>query len=129
MQGIEARLVGQAAEEARVEHGVERAAALAQDAREPRRRAHDGGDQLEQARVLLQEREQLHAGRQLGQEAVEADEGEIGIGGLGERLDQRRLHLGQQLAGAWRAHGGVAAVVPAAHRRDDLGGARDSPSR
>ena len=39
------------------------------------------------------------------EEAVEADEGEIGIGGLGQRLDQRRLHLGQQLAGARRAHG------------------------
>ncbi len=74
-QGIEAGAVGQAAEEARIEHGIERAPALAQDAREPRRRAHDGGQQLEQARVLLQEREQLHAGRQLGQEAVEADEG------------------------------------------------------
>ena len=101
-QGIEAGAVGQAAEEARIEHGIERAAALAQDAREPRRRAHDGGDQLEQARVLFQQREQLHAGRQLGQEAVEADEGQVGIGGIGQRLDQRRLHLGQQLAGARR---------------------------
>ena len=67
----------------------------------------------------FRQREQLHAGRQLGQEAVEADQGKIGIGGLGERLDQRRLHLGQQLAGARAAHGGVAAVMPAAHRRDD----------
>ena len=70
----------------------------------------------------FKQREQLHARRQLGQEPVEADEGEIGIGGLGERLDQHRLHLGQQLAGARRAHGGIAAVMPAAHGGDHLGG-------
>ena len=112
-----------------VEHGIEHAPALAQDAREPRRRAHDGGDQLDQARVLLQEREQLHARGQLGQEAVEADEGEIGIGGIGQRLDQRRLHLGQQLAGTGRAHGRVAPVMPAAHHGDDLGRRACSPCR
>ncbi len=111
---LEVGAVGQAAEEAGVEHGVEHAPALAQDAGEPGRGAHDGGDHLEQGRLLLQEREQLHARRQLGEEAVEADEGEIGIGGLGERLDQHRLHLGEQLAGARAAHGRVAPVMPAA---------------
>ena len=112
---------GQAAEEARVEHGIEHAPAAAQDAGQARRRAHDVGDEAQQARVRAQQREELHAGRQLGQEAVEADEGEIGVGGLGQRVDQQRLHLGQQLAGARAAHGGIAAVMPAAHGGDDLG--------
>ena len=118
------RLVGQAAEEAGIEHGVEHAPALAQDAGEPGRGAHDGGDHLQQGRLLLQEREQLHPRGQLGEEPVEADEGEIGIGGLGERLDQHRLHLGEQLARARAAHGRVAPVVPAADQGNDLGGAR-----
>ena len=70
---------------------------------EARRRAHDVGDQLDQTPVLLEEREELDAGGQLGQKAVEADEGEVGIGGLGQRRDQQRLHLGQ----AVRARAGV----------------------
>ncbi len=50
--------------------------------------------------LLLEQREELHAGGQLGEEAVEADEGEVGVGRGRQRLDQQRLHLGQQLAGA-----------------------------
>ena len=123
---LEVGPVGQAAEEAGVQHGIEHAPALAQDAGEPGGGAHDGGNHLEQGRLLLEQREQLHARRHLGEEPVEADEGEVGIGRLGERLDQHRLHFGEKLAGARAAHGWVAPVVPAADERDDLGRAGEA---
>ncbi len=112
-----------AAEEAGRQDGVEHTAALAQDAGEPGRGAHDGRDQLDQPLVLLEQGEELDAGRQLGQKPIESEEGQVGVGGLGQRLDQERLDFGQQLAGARRAHGGVAAVMPSAHAGDDRLGA------
>ena len=89
---------GQAAEEARVEHGIEHAPAATQDAGQARSGAHDLGDEAQQARVRTQQGEKLHAGWQLGQETVEADEGEIRVGGLGQRVDQQRLHFRQQFS-------------------------------
>ena len=88
----------QHAERARVEHRIEQPAAARQDARQPRGRAHDIGEQPQQRRVGPQQREQLHTGRQLGDEAVEARQCPVGIGGVGERGDQQRLHFGQPLA-------------------------------
>ena len=112
----------QIAQHARIEHGIEYAAAAAQNARQPRRGAHDVGDEPQQLGVGAQQREQLNARRQLGQETVEARKRGAGRGRVGQRLDQQGLHLRQALARLGAAHGGVAAVMPAAHRRDHLGG-------
>ena len=67
-------------------------------------------------------REQLHAGRQVADELVEALERRIGVGLLGDRLEQPRHQLGQQLARSRIAGRANVAVVPGAHpRRDRLG--------
>ena len=116
----------QHAERARIEHGIEQPAAARQDARQARRRAHDVGEQPQQRRIGAQQREQLHAGRQLGEEAVEAGQRAVGIGGVGERRDQQRLHLGEAFARARRAHGRIAAVMPAADDGQHLGGLREA---
>ena len=75
--------------------------------------------------MARKQREQLHAGGKLGEEAIEARQRQVGIGGVGERRDQQRLHLGQALARPRAAHGGIAAVMPAAHARQHLPGLRE----
>ncbi len=44
--------------------------------------AHDVGHQPQQRRSVAQQREKLHARRQLAEELVEAGQGEVGIDGL-----------------------------------------------
>ena len=114
----------QHAERAGIEHRIEQAPAARKNARQARRRAHDVGEQPQQARICAQQRKELHAGRQLGEEAVEAGEGAIGIGGIGERRHQQRLHLGQALARPRAAHRRVAAMMPAADDGQHLCGPR-----
>ena len=75
----------QHAERAGIEHRIEQTPSARKYARQTRRRAHDVGEQAQQARIGAQQRKELHTGRQLGDEAVEAGEGAIGIGGIGER--------------------------------------------
>ena len=87
---------------------------------EPRRRAKDRRDQIQKLWIGLEQREQLDARRQAGQKPVEGDEGEIGIAALGERRQKRRHQLGEALAGPRRAGCGIAAEMPAAHRRREL---------
>ena len=67
---------------------------------ETRRAAHDGRDQFEERRIGLEQREKLHARRQMGQKTVELGEGHIGIGGRCQRRQQRRHQPGEQFAGA-----------------------------
>ena len=85
--------------------------------RQRRGAAHDLGEQVEQARILIEQREQLHARRQAVEEFVEADEGGVGIGGPGQGREQRRHQLGQELARALAARRTIAAMVPGAHHR------------
>jgi hypothetical protein len=68
----------------------------------------------------MEERKQLHAGGQLGEEAVEAQERAVGLRRPGQRLQQGRHQLGQQLARAGAAHRAVMSVMPAAHRSGDF---------
>ena len=48
---------------------------------EARRAAHDRGDQLEQRRVGLEQREELDAGRQVAEEEIEVQQRLVGRGG------------------------------------------------
>ena len=80
---------------------------------EARRAAHDRRDQLEQRRVGLEQREELHAGRQVAEEEIEVQQRLVGRGGRAQRLQEARHQFGQELAGARRRGGAVAAVMPA----------------
>ena len=108
----------QRVEEAARQHRLQQIGVTAQMVSQARRAAHDLRDQVEQAGIGVEQREQLHPGRQMAEELVEAGEGDIGMGGARQRFQQLRRDLRQQLAGACAAHGAVAAVMPAA---DHLG--------
>ena len=99
---------------------------LAQVTGQTRRRAHQIGDQAEQAGIGSEQREQLDAGRQVGDELVEPLEGRVGIGLLGDRVQQPRHQLGQQLARPSVAGRADVAVVPGAHARRN-GARMDEP--
>ena len=71
--------------------------------------------------VLAQEREDLHARRQAGQELVEQAEGGIGVGLLLERAEERGRELGEELARPRAAGGADVAVVPGPHAGGDGG--------
>ena len=90
----------------------------ADDAGEPRRRPHDVGDQPEQAWIGGKQREELHAGRHLGDDLVEGGEREIGLGGAAERIEQGGKKLGQPLARARAPRRGIAAGLPGADGGD-----------
>ena len=83
-----------------------------------RRRSHHGRQKAQQLRIGLQQREQLDAGGKLGEEAVEAAQGGIGIVGGGQGRNQHRMQLGQTFSRLRRPGGGVAAEVPGL---DDIG--------
>ena len=68
----------------------------------------------------MQQREQLDAGRQAGEEGVEADQRLVGAAGLAEGLQQRRRQLGQPLARLGRLRRAVAAEMPAANDPADV---------
>ena len=79
------------------------------------RTAHDGRHQFDQRWVGLEQREELHARRQVAEEKVEVEQGLVGRHGLAQRPEQRRHQLGQKLARPRRMGGAVAAVMPAPH--------------
>ena len=125
----------QAAEEIGIQQRIHDGGIARQIGRQARRRAHDLGQQIQELRPRQEQREKLHARRQVGEEAVELGEGDIGIGGARQRLQDRRHQLGQKLARplrcAWRGCGHDASRgwrprhAPAsakAHRRQGLQG-------
>ena len=73
---------------------------------------------LSSAGIGLQQREELDAGRQAGQEGVEAHERVVGALGAAERRQQRRRQFGQPLARLGRLRRLVAPEMPGA---DDAG--------
>ena len=81
-------LARQRSEEAGIEHRIEHLRAAAQLLGKARRRAEDRGDEIEQARIGLEQREELHACRQAREEPVEGDEGLVGIAGAREACQQ-----------------------------------------
>ena len=85
-----------------------------------RRGAEDRADEIEQAGIGPEQGKELHAGRKPGEEAVEGDEGLIGIAAPGERGEQSRHELGQKLAGAGTSRRAIAAEMPAPDHRGDL---------
>ena len=95
------------------QHRIEQHGAPRELRRKARRAAHDRGDQLEQRRVRLEQREELHAGRQVAEEEIEIEQRLVGRRGVAQRLEQRRHQLGQELAGARRGRCAIAAVMPA----------------
>ena len=112
-----------------VEHGVEHLGATATAARRGAAPSRGSWRSDREARIGLEQREQLHARRQAGEKPVEGDEGVIGIAGSRASADSKRRHqLGQKLAGARAAGRGIAAEMPAAHRRRQLRSAGGSPS-
>ena len=118
--GLEPRGLGHRLQEVGRQHGLEQARVSAEVAGKARRRAHQVGDQGKQARIGAEQREQLHARRQVGHELVESGEGGIGLGLIGERAEQARDQLGQQLACPGVPGRTHVAVVPGA----DAGGDR-----
>ena len=71
--------VGHCLEKGRLQQRVEHARAPGDRFGELGRRAHDRGDEFEQARLRDQQREELHAGRQFRDELVESRERRVGV--------------------------------------------------
>ena len=113
--GRELLAIGQPLQEIRGEQGVEQVHMRAQIAREPGCSAHQVGEQAQQLRIGAQQREQLHARGQAGQELVEQAERRVAVRLVVQRVEERRHQLGQELAGAGRARGADVAVVPGAN--------------
>jgi hypothetical protein len=84
-----------------------------------RRRPKHGRDPVQQRRVALKQRQELHAGRLTGQEGVEPVEHRVGLRLARKGGEDARQHLGQQIAGARRTHGAHMPGLPAAHRDHD----------
>ena len=97
--------------------------AAGDDAGKARRRPHDRGEQPQQGGVGLEQREELDAGRQPGEELVEADQRLVGAARLPEGLEQRRRKLCQPFARLGRACRPVAAEMPGADDAADVAGA------
>ena len=83
--------------------------------RQPRRAAHDGGQQFEQGGIGLEQREELNAGRQVAEEEIEVQQRLVGGGRAAQFLEQPRHQFGEQLSGASGRGRAKAAVVPASH--------------
>ena len=118
---LEGGRIGQALEEVGGEHRLQEVDATGELAGEARGRAHEVGQEGEEVQVLAQEREDLHARRQAGQELVEQAEGGIGVGLLLERAEERGRELGEELARPRAAGGADVAVVPGPHPGGDGG--------
>src|SRR3546814_10742783 len=76
--------------------------------------AHDLRHDVEQRRIGVEKREELHARRQPPEKFVESREGGVGIGGLGEGFQEAWHQLRQQLPRPFAAHRAVPAVMPVA---------------
>ena len=113
--GRQVGAIRQFREQRRVEQPVENMRPARDDAGQPGRGAHDGGKQLQQAGIGLQQREKLDAGRQAGEELVEAHQRLVGLACLAESLQQGRRQFGQPFARLGRLGGAVAAEMPAAY--------------
>ncbi len=116
-QTLEVRRRG---EEAGAQHAVEEMRMFGQRVGEPWRAAHDLGDQVEESRIGVQQRKNLHARGKPREEFVELEKGRVGLRRACQRLEQGRHQLGQDLAGPRAAHRAHAAMVPAANRAGDL---------
>ena len=103
------------------QHGIEQCRPLGDRLGKTRARAHDLGDEAQNAGVVIKEREERHARRQATEEFVKTHERAVGIGRRAERCDQRRHQLCQQFAGAGAARRAIAAVMPVANDRGDRG--------
>ena len=112
----------------RREQALERARHVGEMVGERGRGAEHGGDAVEQRRVALEQRQQLHPGGQAGEETLEPDESLVRLLLPPERGEQRRQHLAHQLARPLRAHRAHPPGLPAAHRsRDPRGVAEAEP--
>ena len=77
-------------------------------------------DPAQQLRIARETARTAARPRAVGQEAVELRESGVGIGGRGQRIEQRRHQPGQKFARPGTARGADAAVVPAADRAGDM---------
>ena len=103
------------------EHRIQKEGAAREVGREARRAAHDRGQQFEQRRVGLEQREELHPGRQVAEEQVEVQQSLVRCGRASQLLQQAGHQFGQELAGAGRRGRAEAAMMPASY---DAGGCR-----
>ncbi len=76
------------AEEAWIEHGIEQARPPPENGGKPRRGPHDVGDQTGEARIGGKQREELNAGRHVGDHPVEGRKRQVGFGGPAEGVEQ-----------------------------------------
>ena len=116
----------QLSQQSRIEHAVEDMRLGGDDLGQPRRRRHDVDDEEKQGRIVAQQREKLNAGRQAGDEVVEAQQGLVGTGALAEDAQELGRQLRQPLACFHRLRRAVAAVMPGADDVGDVGGALEA---
>ena len=76
---IERRAIGWGRQEGLAQDAVQQMRVSAQQVGKPGRPAHDLGHKQQQRRVGVEEREELHAGWKLRQEAVETQERRVGL--------------------------------------------------
>ncbi len=81
--------------------------------------AQDRRNPVQQARIPLKPREQLHAGRLPCQERVEPVEDRVRLWLAPQRREDPGKQLRQHLAGPLRAQSAYVSRLPASHRRDN----------
>ena len=111
--GAELRGGAERAVEVGGDDGVEDAGVGAEVAGELGRGAADVDEEVEERRVRLHQREELHARGEAGQEGVERVERRVGGGGLGDAAQELGLEAAEDGAGALGAEGGQA--LPRGH--------------
>jgi hypothetical protein len=112
--------VGQFGQKGRIKQSVEDVRPARDDGGQPGGRAHDRRKQLQQSRIGLEQREQLDAGGQTGEELVEAYQRLVRPARLAEGLQQCRRQFGQPLARLCRLGDAITAEMPAADDAADV---------
>ena len=113
---VEPALIDAGFEDAGVDRRVENMRMVDHHASEPRRAAENIGEELADARIGFQEREEFDRRRHARERGVETGERGVGIAGAGEGLHEARHELRQDLPRPRGAHRRPAAEMPAADR-------------
>ena len=117
---FEPRLVGQRAEEARIDQRIDEVRMVRQDVGQPRRRAEDERDEADQVRILPQQRQKAAARAQSGEEPIERDKSRVRILRARKLIDDDRYELGEIGARLLAAQRAVAPGLPIAHRGGEI---------
>jgi hypothetical protein len=93
------------------------------------RRAHDRRQEVEKARIGVQQRKELNASGQARQERVETQERLIGLARLAEGFEQRRRQLRQAFASLGGLDGTIAPEMPTTYDAADVAGTGEAELR